>query len=244
MACHDRAALTLRCLGSLFADGARCRALGIEVFLVDDGSADGTAALVRARFPGVKVLPADGSLYWARAMEAAWRAAEESGHCDGYLWLNDDTVLNGDALERLSAADDGASIVVGDLADASGKTVYGLRDGGAFTGNFVYVPDAAYRRLGRICGEYSHAWADTEYALRAKRAGVRVKSAGVVGSAEWHPNRPPLKGVPLRRRLAMLRDPKGWCVRDLWLFRRRNWGVAVALASCAHLAFHVIWGER
>ena len=244
-ACHDRAKQTLRCLESLSSAHDRCAGrCGVEAFLVDDGSTDGTAALVRDRFPAVRVIPADGSLFWARSMEKAWVEAEKSGPWDGFLWLNDDTVLNGDALERLLAADDGESIVVGDIADSSGRKIYGLGEGGMFTGNFTYVPDSAYRRLGRICGEYSHAWADTDYAVRAKRAGIPARSAGVVGTSEWHPLRPPLRGVPLRRRLAMLRDPKGWCLRDLWLFRRRNWGVAAALASCAHMALHVAWGGR
>jgi len=244
-ACRNRANLTVRCLESLSAAHARCAArCDVEVFLVDDGGTDGTAALVRERFPAVRVIPADGSLYWARSMETAWMEAEKSGRWDGFLWLNDDTALNTDALERLLAADDGASIVVGDIADSSGRRIYGLGDGGMFTGNFTYVPDSAYRRLGRICGEYSHAWADTDYAVRAKRAGIAAKSAGVVGTAEWHPLRPPLKGLSLRRRLAMLRDPKGWCLRDLWLFRRRNRGVAAAVASCAHMVFHVVFGER
>lgn len=214
------------------------------MFLVDDGSTDGTGARVRAEFPDVHVIDGDGTLFWAKGMRKAWEtAASERDDWSGYLWLNDDTMLFEDALVRLMDVDDGESIVVGNLCDATGKGVYGLREGGLFTGNCVLVPQKAFERLGMICGEYLHAWADSDYAQRAKRMKVNVIDGGVVGTAEGHPNRPSLKGVPFSKRMRLLRNPKGWNVHDLWLYRRRNWGLCVALVSCAHLVFHVMWGE-
>ena len=106
------------------------------------------------------------------------------------------------------------------------------------------MPRKVYERLGMICGEYSHAWADSDYAMMAKRAGIGVVSARVVGKTEWHPNRPPLKGLSLKRRMELLYHPKGWNLHDLWLYRRRNWGYAVAIFSCLHMIDHVVIGER
>ena len=245
MTCHDRVGTTLECLKRLFAAAAHLAGWSCKVFLVDDGSTDVTGGRVRAEFLDVRVIDGDGTLYWAKGMRTAWEAAiAERNDWDAYLWLNDDTELNDGALAQLMAANDGERIVVGELKNAAGKIVYGLREGGLFTGNCVLVPRKVYERMGMICGEYSHAWADSDYAMMAKRAGINVVSAGVVGQAEGHPNRSSLKGVPFGKRMRLLRDPKGWNMHDLWLYRRRNWGLCAALASCAHLALHVMWGER
>lgn len=239
--CHNRRESTVLCLERLRPQ------LQAEdrVFLIDDGSTDGTSEAVAKEFPEVLIAKGDGSLFWAKGMRKAWEAAvAERDDWDGYLWLNDDTELSADAIQKLLAVDDGERIVVGDLVDGEGDVVYGLRKGGLFTGNCVLVPRKVYERLGMICGDYSHAWADSDYAMMAKRAGIEVVSAGVVGHAEGHPNRPSLKGLSLRGRIGMLRDPKGWNLHDLWLYRLRNWGFLAAICSCIHLVVHVLAGER
>ena len=220
--------------------------VGDKVFMVDDGSHDGTtAAVVALNDKRINIINGDGRLYWAKGMRKAWESAlAEKSDWDGYLWLNDDAELNGDALQELLTVNHGERIVVGDLANDKGEVVYGLRDGGLFTGNCVLVPRKVYERLGMIYGDYSHAWADSDYAMQAKRAGIEVISAGIVGKAEWHPNRPSLKGLSLRERIGMLRNPKGWNLHDLWLYRRRNWGYCAAICSCLHLMVYVALGER
>ena len=244
MTCHNRVDTTVECLRRLFVAVARLDGWLCKVFLVDDGSTDGTEERVRADFPQVQVIKGDGTLYWAKGMALAWKTAAAERDWDAYLWLNDDAVLDDDALVQLMAVNDGESIVVGELRNDAGKIVYGLREGGRFTGNCVLVAKGAFGRLGPICGEYSHAWADSDYAMMAKREGIDVVSAGVIGRAEGHPNRPSLKGVPFSKRMRLLRNPKGWNLHDLWLYRRRNWGLCVAAVSCAHLVLHVAWGER
>ena len=239
--CHNRKAATVDCLNRLLPQ------LGEEdkVFLVDDGSVDGTGDAVRSNFSKVHVIDGDGSLFWAKGMRKAWEAAVAGRQdWDGFLWLNDDTELSSDAIAKILVANDGKKIVVGELENAKGEIVYGLREGGLFTGNCVFVPRKIYERMGIICGDYSHAWADYDYAMMAKRADIGVVSAGVIGKAEGHPNRPSLRGMSLRQRLFSLRDPKGWNLHDLWLYRRRNWGIAAAVVSCMHLVLHVVFGKR
>lgn len=242
IASHNRRDATLGCMSRLLPQ------LGADdgVYLVDDGSCDGTtAAVAELNDKRTKVINGDGSLFWAKGMRKAWEAADaESQDWDGYLWLNDDMELRLDAIAKMMDVNDGESVVVGELENAKGEIVYGMRPGGLFTGNCVLVPRKVYERLGMICGEYSHAWADSDYAMRAKRAGIGIVSAGVVGKAEGHPNRPSLKGLILRERIGMLRNPKGWNLHDLWLYRQRNWGCCVAVASCLHMIGHVIIGER
>ena len=242
MACQNRKVVTMTCLSRLLPQ------LGEDdgVYLVDDGSCDGTAdAVAGLNDKRIKVITGDGTLYWAKGMRRAWEVAiAERQDWDGYLWLNDDSELRLDAIAKMVAANDGEKIVIGELENSKGEIVYGTRSGGLFTGNCVLVPRKVYERIGMICGDYSHAWADSDYAMQAKRAGGAVVSAGVVGNAEGHPIRPSLKGLTFRKRLKLLRDPKGWNLNDLLLYRRRNWGIVVAAFSCLHLIVHVLIGER
>lgn len=242
--CHNRRDTTLTCIARFFSSVEMAVECTAKVFLVDDGSSDGTADSVRRCFPNVNLIEGDGNLFWAKGMNLAWRKSVERNDWDAYLWMNDDTELECDALKKLLAVNGGEKIVVGNLVNKKGEIVYGMRDGGLFTGNCILVPRKVYERIGMICGEYSHAWADSDYAMLAKRAGIEVVSAGVVGKAEWHSNRPSLKGLSLLERFRMLRNPKGWNLHDLWLYRRRNWGYCAAICSCLHLIMHVIWGEQ
>jgi len=279
--CHNRRETTLRCLDALACAACEVRSKSEEgrsaefhVFLVDDGSTDGTGEKIReyadqgeesrrAKGEGeqrleVHLIQGNGKLYWARGMALAWREAlkyESIHHCSPssssfafILWLNDDTILRPDSLYRVleterAAETSAPTVVVGEMENSRGEIVYGKR-GDLFTGNFVLVPRSVYEKIGMICDGYRHAWADSDYALRCKRAGVPVVSCGVVGQCEGHPNRPSLVGIGFGRRCRMLWDPKGWCVHDLWLYRRRNWGLCAAVFSCAHLIAHVILGEQ
>lgn len=255
MTCHNRRATTVCCLQHLLPQ------LGSEdrVFLVDDGSTDGTGEEIVRLFDCsiVRLIQGGGNLYWAKGMALAWREAlkHEDDTCssastfnfDFFLWLNDDTVLSPDAISTLlrSHADNPNAVINGTLVDNAGESVYGLnvRNVG-LAGNCVLVPRTVYDTVGIICDQYAHAWADRDYGMQVEKTGFKLVSAGVVGCAEWHELRPSLKGLTLKERLSLLTDPKGWNVHDLWLLRCRNWNVFYALASCVHMIVHVIIGKH
>ena len=239
MACHNRVATTFECLKRLMPQ----LGIGDKVFLVDDGSSDGTGVRVRSCYPSVCVIDGDGSLYWAKGMRKAWDAAAEEGNWDAYLWLNDDTMLLPDAMKKMLAKDDGQSLVIGDLCDSTGRAVYGLNVNGWINGNCVLVPRKVFCKVGKICGDYIHAWADSDYALRVEKSGFSIVDAGEVGTSVWHPLRPSLAGKCLAERFQLLFDPKGWNLHDLWLFRRRNWSIFHAVASVVHMACHVLFSR-
>ena len=236
MTCHNRAHQTLECLKRLMPQLGS----GDRVFLVDDGSTDCTGTMVRATYPSVHVIDGDGSLYWAKGMRKAWETAAEEGDWDAYLWLNDDTMLLPDAMDKMRAKDDGQSLVIGNLCDSAGRAVYGLNVNGWVNGNCVLVPRSIYKKCGMLCGDYSHAWADSDYAYHVRRARFAIVGAGVVGAAESHPLRPDLSKMSFCERWHSLFDPKGWNLHDIWLYRRRNWGLISAITSCLHMTIHVL----
>jgi len=95
---HDTRDITLRCLAALepwAADGA-------EVVLVDDGSGDGTAEAVRARFPATRVLVSAE----ARGFTVSANEGLGAARGDLLLLLNSDTEVEARTLPRLFAAFD------------------------------------------------------------------------------------------------------------------------------------------
>jgi GT2 family glycosyltransferase len=199
LTCFDRREKTLACLAALEAS-AGVESCELHAVLVDDGSRDGSAAAVRERFPWVQVIEAEGDLYWCRGMHRAFGQAQAWDH-DFYLWLNDDTLLDRDAVARLLACHDDLRarlgrplIVAGSTRDGgSGKLTYGGESQASgwrrlrfalvapqaepvrvdtFNGNIVLVSAAAAAIVGNLDPTYEHAMGDTDYGLRAGRLGV------------------------------------------------------------------------
>lgn len=99
MACHNRVSCTVQSVSAL--KGQICSGVSLDLVLVDDGSSDGTAHEVAKIFPNATILCGDGSLFWSGGVRWAFSVAMQ-GDYDFYLWLNDDTHLDQDALARLT----------------------------------------------------------------------------------------------------------------------------------------------
>jgi len=242
MTSHNRRDTTLRCLTALLSN--QDHGTDVEVFLVDDGSTDGTRAAVLAAFPRVHVIQSSGELYWSRGMNLAWREALKETF-DAFLWLNDDVELRHDALSTLlwarefgveSLAED--CIIAGCLLDPeTSEYSYGvaMRDStwhpgrwrmvephpdvpkavDSFHGNVVLVPASVVERIGIIDGAFSHSMGDTDYALRAASTGVTILAApGYVGTCPWNA----AVATSLRSKL----DRKFVPARDWRLLTRRH----------------------
>src|SRR5262245_41763769 len=89
--CHNRKPKTLGSLAALYGQQLE-EGVQLDVFLVDDGSSDGTSEAVAVRFPAVHITRGSGDLYWVGGMRAAYEAASRADY-DYHLWLNDDTIL-------------------------------------------------------------------------------------------------------------------------------------------------------
>ncbi len=221
---HNRCEQTLKSLRALSSQESVAQ-VELNAVLVDDGSTDGTEMAVRESFPWVRVASGSGDLYWAAGMALAEQVALD-GDPDYLLWLNDDVVLDTNAVARLLAVyrevESPNCIVVGAVCDPASRevTYSGLRRVGIhplrleivspegspqqvemFNGNVVLVPRGAYRAVGPIDGRFAHAQADLDYGLRARKVGVAAFLAPrTVGTCVRDPHQ--LRGSTTVSRLA------------------------------------------
>lgn len=100
LTCFNRKKKTLACLKSFFAADKPSN-YSFEVFLVDDGSSDGTGEAVIKNHPEVMVIRGLGDLFWAGGMRLAWKTALNNKEYDAFLLLNDDVILYKDFIENL-----------------------------------------------------------------------------------------------------------------------------------------------
>jgi GT2 family glycosyltransferase len=193
--CHNRLEKTLSCLRSIYLCKLPSQMV-LKVFLVDDGSSDGTTSAVMANFPEVNIIKGNGNLYWNRGMHLAWQTALLNKSFDYYLWLNDDTYLfeNGllELLELAGVMQDSA-LICGSVSDpADGRFTYGgcklnvkrrgipvlpngdIQECDLINGNCVLVPKFVVDKIGILDPVFKHAIGDYDYGLRAKRAGIKL----------------------------------------------------------------------
>ncbi len=211
LTCHNRKKKTLTCLADLMNQDEISK-VDLHVYLVDDGSTDGTSDAVKQKFPQVNILQGDGTLYWNGGMRFAFSIAKKSDY-DYYLWLNDDTYLYSNALKSLletsrsiNRKKGGEVIVTGTINDIdTGKVNYGGRNKKSklqplkfiqvesnnepqpcdtFNGNVVLIPRIITQKIGNISPEYSKQHGgDFDYGLRAKYARFESWVApGVIGT--------------------------------------------------------------
>tara|TARA_B100000579_G_scaffold405853_1_gene391832 strand:+ start:2058 stop:2915 length:858 start_codon:yes stop_codon:yes gene_type:complete len=196
--CHNRKNKTIKCLKALFNQND-IKNISLKVFLVDDGSIDGTDTAVNKLFPNIIVVRGDGNLFWARGMSLAWQEALKSNDkFDYYLWLNDDTYLKSTAInELINTQKSSSDIITGSCCDPTSKRrTYGgtkfvnkfltpfkykvIDVNGApqeidtINGNVVLIPHSTYNKIGTIDNFFEHAYADVEYSLRAIKKNIKI----------------------------------------------------------------------
>ncbi|CAN5286115.1 hypothetical protein BH23ACT9_BH23ACT9_38260 [soil metagenome] len=211
LTCHNRRDTTVEAVRALSAQTTEAT---IDLVLHDDGSTDGTADAVRAVRPEVRVVQGDGNRYWCGGMRAAWGAVLVGGY-DHYLWVNDDTVLDPEAVAALLDvyATQPGSVVVGATRDPeTGEPTYGgvvrtsstrplnftrvapadePRGVDTMNGNCVLVPQAVVEQIGILDEGFTHGLGDFDYGLRASRAGFAVVVApGTIGTCSRNPESP------------------------------------------------------
>jgi len=253
--CFNRKSKTLDCLNAL-SESTGLSDVSISAVIVDDASTDGTPQAIRQLFPWAQVIDGGGDLFWCRGMHRAFAEALQ-GDYDHYLWLNDDTNLFPDALARLLECEASLReqrgkpvIVVGSTVDATTGT---LTFGGgvrvsllrpmrfrclvprdvplpcdSMNGNIVLVSRQSARLVGNLDPSFEHAMGDTDYALRACRAGIEVWAApGVHGTCAHDPVDGTFHdaSLPLRLRWKHVVGRKGLPWRSWLVLTRRHAGI-------------------
>jgi GT2 family glycosyltransferase len=250
--CHNRKATTIACLEALFKNHLP-EGYSLDVFLVDDGSTDGTEHAVREGYPQVAIIKGDGNLFWNRGMHLAFAAAMEKGF-DYYLWLNDDTFLFPYAIEdllqtRLTGWFENV-IVAGATCDpVTGAYTYGgIRHSGrkfrpflcdcvycndspqeldVMNGNVVLLPDSIAKKLGNLDPVFEHAMGDTDYSMRARKLGIKILlTSGYIGHCSRNEIKDTCrdKSLSLKGRLNHALSRKGLPWRSWLTMCRRHGG--------------------
>ena len=203
---HNRKFKTLSCLDSLVETlQAHSTTIQATVFLTDDGSTDGTAqAVMEHPYPmPIHILTGDGSLFWNGGMIRSWQAAlDAKEQFDGYLWLNNDTILLPSFWKELIEADTYCQATYGKTGIYVGSTcdtfqehlTYGgfnftnpitLKDefvtpDGTFQtcqcahANLTYISADVESRMGILYDKYIHSGGDHDYTYRAYKADIPI----------------------------------------------------------------------
>jgi len=229
---------------------------GHRVYIIDDGSTDGTGDSVRAEFGEcVTVLDGDGELFWTGAINMGVVRAIEDG-CDYVHCMNDDVEFEEEFLIRLYnvATMRQGSIVSSITCDTSLRevvvrgglvfsgigwreignvTIGELRKTGPYTvdavsGRSVLIPREVFEHIGLFDAlRFPHSFADFDFFFRATKDGFRsIINPESVIFTTIEP-------MPLARMVSRKRIDS---VVDLWLNRR-----CMGLITLWHLSRCAPW---
>jgi GT2 family glycosyltransferase len=248
LTCHNRKEKTLACLTALYSC-IKSKDYVFKVFLVDDGSTDGTAQAIKDKFPQVHVIEGNGNLFWNRGMRLSWETAYKTQEYDFYLWLNDDTMLDLTALiellecsEEALKKDNQPAIISGACRknDDENEFSYGgrteecpvvpngvLQKCKYINGNAVLVPNKIYQKLGNLSPDYTHGMGDYDYGLRAINAGLycyTTKTFIAVCDVNEEIQGWCNPNVSLKKRWQQFKSPIGLNINEYIVFRKKFWG--------------------
>tara|TARA_R110002167_G_scaffold127834_5_gene309648 strand:- start:1108 stop:1953 length:846 start_codon:yes stop_codon:yes gene_type:complete len=245
--CHNRREQTIKSLTSLFSCYLPINYL-LEIFLVDDGSTDGTSEQVNKEFPNVKVIKGSGNLFWNQGMRLAWNTAIQKGDYDFYIWLNDDTMLNENAIDHLLVCysevltNTGKSaIITGACMESKEEQVFSyggktdeknVEPNGSIqqckyiNGNIVLIPQEIFNEIGVLSSDYTHGMGDYDYGLQAHHKGFPCYTTKI-----YVATCPTNKGIPawcnpkksIKERFIAFYSPRGLNVKEYVIFRKKFW---------------------
>jgi GT2 family glycosyltransferase len=210
----------------------------MDVYLTDDGSNDGTSDEVIKHFPEVKIFRGDGNLYWTGGMRNSWQKALSTKQYDGYLLLNDDTLIWKNCFDELFKAhkysikhySQGGIYIASVREMDSFRHTYGgsiLRNKWTFAiqdiipdgnikechlgnANIMLVHESVVRKIGIFSKRYIHAKADFDYVLRANEKKIpALVCADYCGYCSRDHTIPDLTEMNFKERLNYLKSPKG-----------------------------------
>ena len=192
---HNGIDQTRRLLDSLRSGGYP----NLDVIVVDDGSTDGSAAILGRDFPEVTVVPGSGDLWWTRATNKGVRTALERG-ADYVLTINNDAVMDPDAAAiMVEAAEEHPRALIGaqvrhleephrvwfagadfdpSTADVAHRREPPEGEGPStttmLTGLGMLIPIRAFEEVGFFDEAFPQYFADCDFSLRARSVGYEL----------------------------------------------------------------------
>lgn len=247
--CYNRKEKTLNCLKQI-SNLEGIDGVGMEIYIVDGGSTDGTVEAILNSYPQVNIEENQG-LYWAGGMRKAWSNAISQKSFDYYWLLNDDTIIYSDSLICLLKADEYSLANYGKhgiytgctKSPSTGIVTYGAKvlfnktrlkgelispkeneyqECDLCNGNILFIPREVYEKCGNLSLKYMHGIADWDYSLRAKQKGFPVLVVpGFLGECERDHGKGYLpQSTPLKKRIEFLYSPKGLAYEDFMYFTK------------------------
>lgn len=190
---HNRREVTRRFVDCLKAQSLR----DYHLVLIDDGSRDGTAEMVRDRVDRLTVITGTGNWWWAGALQQGyrWLQGRDVGSSDLVLIVNDDTEFEPDFLER------GVALTLGRERSLLSALIYSrhgreLVDAGfkvdwrrfmieqaedeesvaCFSSTALFMRASDFLATGGFRPRLlPHYLSDLEFTLRAARKGMRLR---------------------------------------------------------------------
>lgn len=263
---HNRREITRKFVSCLAAQTYQ----PVHLVLIDDGSSDGTADMVKEILPDAKIVTGDGSWWWSGCMQRGynWLLHPEPSPADMVLIANDDITYESDfiAIAVRTLAREPHALLAAQLRNPLGD---GVRESGvnADMRRFVFrtaesaqqincLPTRALmlrwadmREIGgfhpQLLPQY---WADYEYTIRASRRGLRCFTSPTVAvtadlDATGLRDLDSLVGWRFMRQLFSIRTPLNPLYRTSFAILASSgvWKLANVLNVWIRAGFRIVW---
>ena len=263
---HNRQQVTRKFMGSLGAQTYQ----SLRLIVIDDGSTDGTAAMIKQLRPDAEIVKGDGNWWWGGCMQRGyqWLLKHDPRQEDIVLIANDDIIFSSNFIEKAVAAlvgeqsallgaqlQDSAtgrvleSGVHADLRRFSFRAAESAQEINCLPARALLLRWADMRRIGGFHPLLlPHYWADYEYTLRAFRLGIPcitrpdVCVTADMGTTGYH-DLDGLAGWRFLRRLFSVKTPLNPLYRTSFVVIASPWAWKVVNVANVWLraGFRIVW---